>query len=319
VEAEDYKSDTIGVDEPHRGRHTLEISNEEIDFFYEHKYLKIHLPENVLENDYVLMRSYDNSSALGMVKGGFIEPLKFLNAKPYDITPRNVGQKFAIDALMRSSDEIPLVILKGPAGTAKTFLSLAVGLEKVLNASFDEREYRKILITRGNVKMDNDIGYLKGDEKEKVMPLLRSFTDNLEQLVDAKNEMVQSKTEYLFDTGTVEVQALAYMRGRNLTNVYVIVDEAQNLTPNQVLSIVTRIGIGSKIVLIGDPDQIDNMYLDKHNNGLVYASEKMKGDPLCAQVTFEAEECTRSEIAMVASEKLSTKGIYKKLLFKNNF
>lgn len=261
-------------------------------------------PADLSTNEFVLLKSTDNEkqSALGRFNGDQIVSLKFLDERPFGIKPRNVGQRFVIEALMMSAEEMPLVIVKGAAGTAKTFLSLAVGLHKVMNNK--EKPYRKILVCRPNVKMDNDIGFLPGSETEKLAPFMRSVVDNLEVLVDSneteryKSEgELKDKVEELFARNIVTTEAIAYIRGRSIQQSWVIIDEAQNLTPKQVKSIVTRAGRGTKIILIGDPDQIDHPYLDNRTNGLCFASERMKGSPYCSQVTMNENECERSPLA----------------------
>ncbi len=256
------------------------------------------------ENEYLILRDCSNPShvALGRKKGQYIVKVSD-NIHPKGITAKNVGQKFAIDALTAPVDEIPLTILKGPAGTAKTFLALAAGLDLV-----EKNVYNKILILRPNIKFDEDIGYLKGDEMEKITPLIRPCLDNLEAILASSIEgtmYARQMVEKLFQEGVVEAEAMAYIRGRSIANSYIIVDEAQNATPKQILGIVTRAGINSKIVVTGDPDQIDNPQVDKRNNGLAYLSDKMLGSSLCAQVGFEAKECVRSKLALEAAERLA--------------
>ena len=275
------------------------------------------LPEDLYEygdkefinNDFVVIHNAtdEKSTLLGVYRKGIIQPLRYAKYNPFGVTPRNAGQFFAQEALMMPASEVPLVILKGAAGTAKTFYSLAVGLEQTMNT----HEYRSLLITRPNVKFDDDIGYLKGDEMEKIMPLIRPCYDNLEQLLsnDIKNEdhnEMASKIEYLFNKGFIKAEAMAYMRGRSLANTYMLVDECQNSTPNQMLGLITRAGVGTKIVITGDIKQIDNPKLDKQNNGLSFASERMRGSDLCMQVLFNKDECERSELSCEAAQRLAT-------------
>lgn len=269
----------------------------------------------LVNNEFLIIHNCDQpkSTQLGVYRKGIIQPLRYANCNPSGVTPRNVGQIFAQEALMMPANEVPLVILKGPAGTAKTFYSLAVGLEKVMNAN----DYRTLLITRPNIKFDEDIGYLKGDEMEKIAPLIRPCYDNLELLLtdDIKNEnkdIMASKIDYLFQKGLIKAEAMAYMRGRSLANLYMLVDECQNSTPNQILGLITRAGVDTKIVITGDVKQIDNPKLDKRNNGLAFASERMKGSDLCMQVAFDGEgECVRSALAEEAAERLTTNLRYK--------
>ncbi len=264
-----------------------------------------------VENQFVVLHADQSSkkTQLGIVKGEKIISLEYKKAKPYGVVPRNAGQFFLQEALMKSAKEAPLVIVKGIAGTAKTFYSLAVGLEKVLNNPTGE--YRRILICRPNSQFDSEIGFLPGDEKEKISPLMRPIIDNLEQLIDTdekeryKDEsQLQDKIEEIMQRGLVQMEALNYIRGRSLIHTYLIIDEAQNMTPNQVKGIITRAGHGTKIILLGDPGQIDKPFLDERTNGLSYASERMKGSKYCFQVTMEESECERSELALDSAIRL---------------
>ena len=175
----------------------------------------------------------------------------------------------------------------------------------------EEPAYRRILISRPNAQFDDDIGFLPGDESEKIAPLLRPVVDNLELLVDqnekerfADERSLSGKVEELFDRGIVDAQALNFIRGRSISKTYLVIDESQNLTPKQAKGIITRAGMGTKIILLGDPQQIDHPLLDERTNGLSYAAEKMKGSPLCWQVTMSAEECERSVLAMDAVKRM---------------
>lgn len=251
----------------------------------------------------------DKKTLLGRFNGKLIVPLKSLKEEPFGVKPVNVGQKFLQEALMMEAETAPLVIVKGPAGTAKTFYSLAVGLEKIFNT--DKKSYRRILITRPNVQFDEDIGFLPGTEQEKIAPYLRPVIDNLEILVDKnekeryKNEKeLKGKIDELFSRGVIMAEAMNFIRGRSITHTYLIIDEAQNLTPKQVKGIVTRVGKSTKVILLGDPGQIDHPLLDERTNGLSYASEKMKGSPLCYQVTMLTEECERSALALDAAQRM---------------
>lgn len=268
-------------------------------------------PADLVCNQFLLLRADQSNrkTQLGRFDGKKIVPLAYRKKKPYGISPRNVGQYFLQEALMAGAEEAPLVIVKGMAGTAKTFYSLAVGLHAMLEQ--EQPLYRRILISRPNVHFDDDIGFLPGDEGEKIAPLLRPVIDNLELLVDQNEDerfadevSLSGKVEELFDRDIVSAQALNFIRGRSVTKTYLIIDEAQNLTPKQAKGIITRAGIGTKIILLGDPNQIDNPLLDERTNGLSYASEHMKGSPLCFQVSLTAEECERSALATDAVRRL---------------
>ena len=265
------------------------------------------LPVTLMPNQFVILKADQSArkTQLGRFDGKKIVPLSFHKKKPYGVSPRNIGQKFLQEALMADAEGAPLVIVKGMAGTAKTFYTLAVGLHAMLEQ--EEPAYRRILISRPNAQFDDDIGFLPGDESEKIASLLRPVVDNLELLVDqnekerfADERSLSGKVEELFDRGIVDAQALNFIRGRSISKTYLVIDEAQNLTPKQAKGIITRAGMGTKIILLGDPQQIDHPLLDERTNGLSYAAEKMKGSPLCWQVTMSAEECERSALAMDA-------------------
>lgn len=267
--------------------------------------IKIHFTEN----EFVILMSDQSTkkTLLGRISGEKVVPLKHKKASPYGVTPRNVGQYFMQEALMTSAEKAPLVIIKGMAGTAKTFYSLAAGLEKTFNGS--DNEYRRIIICRPNAQFDDDIGFLPGSEQEKIAPMMRPILDNLEQILDANGEdeetMLRQKIAELFDRGIIQPEAMNFIRGRSISKTYLIIDEAQNMTPNQVKGIITRAGKGTKIILLGDPKQIDKPFLDERTNGLSYAAKYMKGSPFCWQITLFADECERSELALDAVKRLN--------------
>ena len=322
VKVQGYRNEQIeNKDNIYTGRQTVALTDNEMNKLF--RYINKNNPE-VLEqyvlpnkvltknrfeiNEYVVFSSpsagHIVTRYLG-IKDETTANFKLISKtpSPMKIQARNIGQKMALDALMSSSDEIPLVVLKGQAGTAKTFLTLAAGLDAV----FDNR-YDKVMITRTNTLSDADIGFLPGTLEEKMGPLVSPFMDNLESLLRSEKEekeQVKIQIEDMFADGTIEICSVAYMRGRSLTNTYLIVDEAQNSTIGQILEIITRAGEGTKIVLCGDPEQIDNPKLDRLNNGLSYASEKMKGSSLCAQLTFTEEETVRSQLAAEGALRLT--------------
>ena len=190
-----------------------------------------------------------------------------------------------------------------------TLNGVAMLFEKLLN--HPTGEYRRILICRPNAQFDDDIGFLPGDEKEKISPLLRPIMDNLEQLIDSDEESryedereLQGKIDEIFERGLIQAEALNFIRGRSIVKTYLIIDEAQNMTPRQAKGIITRAGKDTKVILLGDPNQIDRPFLDERTNGLSYASEHMKGSPLCWQVSMKASECERSKLAMDAVQRM---------------
>lgn len=270
-----------------------------------------HISLDLVENEFVILK-VDQSlkkTLLGRVVGDKILPLSYKKSKPYGVSPRNVGQYFMQEALMASAEEAPLVIIKGLAGTAKTFYSLAVGMEKVYNNP--NGEYRRIVVCRPNAQFDDDIGFLPGSEQEKIAPLMRPIIDNLEQILDSDEKAryddetaLSDKVLEVFERGVIQTEALNFIRGRSIAKTFLIIDEAQNMTPNQVKGIITRAGKGTKIILLGDPNQIDKPFLDERTNGLSYAAKYMKGSPYCWQITLSAEECERSLLAMDAVKRL---------------
>lgn len=305
-----YHNDRISSSEIYTGREEITVSSEVIDKLYQDKFIRSELaginPKTAIENEFFVLKK-DQASALAVYQDGQLKHIDIKN-KLKGITPKNAAQTFAIWALMQPVEKIPFVILKGPAGTAKTFLSLAAGLDQTYDDPRHSR-YDSVLISRNNVMADEDFGYLPGELRDKMNPLLAPFFDNLESLLrkDSGEDKlnISMQIDDMIETGVIEICALAYMRGRSITNKFLIVDETQNATRSQIRDIITRAGAGCKVVICGDPEQIDAHNLDKLNNGLVFASEKMKGSPLCAQVTFNENESVRSELAKEAIKRLA--------------
>ena len=322
IKAEDFLTDQVlGHDAQYRGRICVYAPEENFKDFkkkgipVETIYQvdeegKTVIPQ-LYENEFVIIQSDQSTkkTQLGRVEHGVIRKLEYRKAQPYGVSPRNAGQYFLQEALMQPAEKAPLVIVKGMAGTSKTFYSLAVGLEKMLNNPTGE--YRRIMICRPNAQFDEDIGFLPGDEQEKIGPLMRPIIDNLEQLIDSNEQSryeneaeLQDKVEEVFDRGIIQAEAMNFIRGRSIVKTYLIIDEAQNMTPNQMKGLITRAGKDTKIILLGDPNQIDRPFLDERTNGLSYAAEHMKGSPLCWQITLTAEECERSKLAADAITRM---------------
>ncbi|HWQ61476.1 MAG TPA: PhoH family protein [Negativicutes bacterium] len=326
IQAEDFRNDKVAaIEDQYTGRTVVYTSSDTINKFhtddgnaldpallseYDDGDLKLR-PSSFITNQFMLIRSTDNDrhTALGRFDGEKVVHLKFRNRNPFGVTSRNIGQVFMQECLMMDADEAPLVIIKGPAGTAKTFYSLAVGLYKHLDCR--PRDYHHLLICRPNIPMDEDIGFLPGSENEKISPYMRGVRDNLFTLMSG-HMMTESKeiaqvedtVQMLFDKRIIQTEALAYQRGRSLFKYWMILDEMQNATPRQAKGVITRPGVGTKIILLGDPEQIDNPFLDSRSNGLSYASEKMRGSKLCFQVTLQHDECERSPLAAEAAQRL---------------
>ncbi len=310
VEAQEYLAGQIipRLNEQYTGRCTLTVPRGTIDAFYHRKELSAeHLQEvcgdlALQENQFVLLEAdgAPEHSALGRMENGQLVALKYAKERMHGVSPRNAGQRFMQEALMMPCDRAPLVILKGAAGTAKTFFAIAAGLWQINRHHL----YSHVLAVRPNIKFDEEIGFLKGSEEEKIAPLMRPIIDNINALFPGDPQMPEKLEEY----GTIVYQAMAFMRGRSITDTWIIVDEAQNMTPTQAFGIISRAGANTKIVLAGDPGQIDNPYLDATNNGLVYAAEKMKSSPLCWQITLDDSECVRSPLAREAVRLMRLKG-----------
>lgn len=300
---EDYLSDRTvrSGDELYSGHQTILVHPAIIDEFYTYRYLQIkhlQIQMKLYPHEFVILKDEMGTSKSALLKvsadGTKLEPLYLSNDPVWGITARNAQQRMALELLL--NDDIPLVTLSGKAGTGKTLLALASGLLKVE----DERKYKKLLIARPVVPMGKDIGYLPGEKEEKLRPWMQPIYDNLEYLFDTKKSGDIDKI--LVGMGSIQVEALTYIRGRSIPGQFIIIDEAQNLSKHEVKTIVSRVGEGSKIVLMGDPEQIDHPYLDSTSNGLTYLIERFKQESISGHVTLERGE--RSKLAQVAADLL---------------
>lgn len=299
LEAEDYVSLKFSYDHIYKGFQKIEVSKKEVDLFYKDGVLSVeHL--KLQPNEYCLITAPEQSSAIGKFnpQSKKLEPLIKLSRDVWGIQPLNVEQKCAMDLLLR--DDVKLVSLMGPAGTGKTILALAAGLRKV----FDEGVYSKILMSRPIIPLGKDIGYLPGTKEEKLYHWMQPIYDNLEFLCrSTSGEGSGAETQkWIMDSKKIEMEAVTYIRGRSLPKMYIIIDEAQNLTPHEVKTIISRAGKGTKVVLTGDPTQIDNPYLDKDSNALTFTVGKFKEYPIFGHVFLERTE--RSELAALAADVL---------------
>jgi len=294
LEAADYENLKVSYDTIHKGVRRLEVTKPEIDKFYKEGSLS--LPHNdFLANEYAVLISPEKSSAVVRYNASTsrLEPLLNLG-NTWGIQPRNVEQKCAMDAILR--DDIQLITLMGPAGTGKTLLSLACGLRKV----FDEGEFNRILVSRPIVPLGRDIGYLPGTKEEKLSSWMQPIMDNLEYVCDTTGEGSGDTLKWVLSSDKIEMEAVTYIRGRSLPKMFIIIDEAQNLTPHEVKTIISRAGEKTKVILCGDPEQIDNPYLDKNSNGLTYTVGRFQNQPLFSQIYLDKTE--RSELAAIAAD-----------------
>ncbi|WP_138751935.1 PhoH family protein [Paenibacillus sinopodophylli] len=302
LQAQDYLSDRVVVSsEFYAGYMTLYVHPAVIDEFYTYRFLTVnnmHLNIRLNPNEFVILRDEMGTSKSALLKvsqdGARLEPLFLSNDPVWGITARNAQQRMALELLL--NDDIPLVTLSGKAGTGKTLLALAAGLLK----TEDEHKYKKLLIARPVVPMGKDIGYLPGEKEEKLRPWMQPIYDNLEYLFDTKKSGDIDKI--LMGMGSIQVEALTYIRGRSIPGQFIIIDEAQNLTKHEVKTIVSRVGEGSKIVLMGDPEQIDHPYLDSISNGLTHIVERFKAEGTSGHMTLEKGE--RSKLAQLAADLL---------------
>lgn len=300
-----YKNTQVDTD--YNGYTEADVAKEVIDALYKDKHVDIPDGLKLCENEFVTLHS-GSQSGLAIARKG---DLHLVKAQPLygGIKPLNALQTCAVYALQAPAEEIPLVILLGPAGTAKTFLSLAVGLGDTYASSVGGKSrYYKMLVSRpNNLTSDPGIGYLPGDMNEKMEPLLAPLYDNMESLLmekgNADRKQVQTHVEDIFDS-IIEITAMSYIRGRTLRNTYVICDEAQNASRTLIRDLITRAGAGTKIVLCGDPDQVDAPNLDSKNNGLVYAVDKMKGSETTAVIRFSECHSVRGSLAKAAIQRM---------------
>lgn len=299
LEAEDYENLKFSYDNIYRGYRRLEVPKRDIDIFFKDGFLSLDISD-LLPNEYCLLTSVEQSSAICKFNSTTkrLEPLIKVAKDIWGIQPLNVEQKCALDLLLR--DEIKLVTMMGPAGTGKTLLALAAGLRKV----FDEGVYSRILVSRPIVPLGKDIGYLPGTKEEKLFHWMQPIYDNLEFLCQSTGGEANAleTQKWIMESKKIEMEAVTYIRGRSLPKIYMIIDEAQNLTPHEVKTIISRAGKGTKVVLTGDATQIDNPYLDKDSNALSFTVEKFKQYPIYGHVFLERSE--RSELAALAAEVL---------------
>ncbi len=323
ITTEDFEAGKVDIDQLYGGYKTVDVPSEIIDQLYEEKqleagaiaeYLKVtyedgSVGENeVYANEFVQLHDQFDESHTGLARRladtDHMIPVQGPRRPVYGIMARNVQQTMALDLLL--DDEIKLVTLLGMAGSGKTLLALAAGMAKV----FGEQRYDKLLVARPIMPMGRDIGFLPGDKDEKLSAWMQPIFDNLTYLMStrgadaqhADSKPVEQRVNQMMETGQLVLEPLTYIRGRSIPHQFLIVDEAQNLTPHEVKTIVSRVGEGTKIVLTGDIAQIDNPYLDASSNGLAYMIERLKGQAISGHITLARSE--RSALASIAAELL---------------
>ena len=277
------------------------VDDQMIDQFYDDEdvYLDEGLKMKLYKHQFIMLQSSANpkKTALCCFKGYNVPLEKIIGEKRdlgWGIAPRNKEQAFSFDLLF--DDSVPLVTLIGKAGSGKTLVALAAAIEQTLGLK--DNKYKRVLVSRPVQPLGKDIGFLPGTMEEKMLPWLKPIQDNLQLILGNDRTMLQS----FMEKGQIEIEALTYIRGRSISNAYIIIDEAQNLTAHEVKTIITRVGENTKIVLTGDIEQIDNVYTNETSNGLAYAIEKFKESDLAGHITFKKGE--RSRIATEAAKIL---------------
>lgn len=301
IEAEDYESTKEPLEGLYRGFVKKEISKAEMDRFLVEGKIQLTEDRPFHPNEYCHMTSGTEHSVIAKYnsRSKSFEPIESQHRDIWGIRPLNVQQQCAMDLLLR--DDIHLVTLIGQAGTGKTLLALACGMRKI----FDESIYSRMLISRPIMPLGKDIGYLPGSKEEKLYHWMQPIFDNLKYLCEETSggEDVGLDTKnWILESNKIEMEAVTYIRGRSLAKMYIIIDEAQNLTPHEVKTIISRAGHGTKIILTGDPSQIDNPYLDKDSNALTYIVNRFKNQPIFGHAILEVTE--RSKLAALAAELL---------------
>ncbi|MGB3310666.1 MAG: PhoH family protein [Nodosilinea sp.] len=295
--AEDYETDKIDIDDLYTGTLAVMTSAEAISQLFGDGHLKLDIPLYPNQAITLVDETNPTHTALALVQGssGKLVPLgKLPHAGVSRVQPRNREQRFAFELLLQ--DSISMVTLVGKAGTGKTLLAIAAGVQKVA----DERLYSRLLIARPIVPLGRDIGYLPGDIRDKLNPWMQPLYDNFDLIFGTQDmrgrpEHWRRGHEEMIEQGLLQIEPLTYIRGRSIPKQFLIVDEAQNLTPHEVKTILTRAGEGTKIILTGDPEQIDNPYVDASSNGLTYVVERFKGEALAGHISLAKGE--RSSLA----------------------
>ncbi|MGM0420508.1 MAG: PhoH family protein [Bacillota bacterium] len=301
LKAEMHKADRLTDKDLYSGFTDMEVRADLIDEFYQNDGINLDQLNTEVEfqtNEFINLTTADGGSkqsGLGIVRENKLNRLKHEKREMMGIRSLNREQTMAIELLLR--DEVELITLAGKAGTGKTLLALAAGLEKVIH----EHRYTRILVARPVIPMGKDIGFLPGTKEEKLHPWMQPIFDNLDFILK-QNKSSDITYDHLVEKDQIQIEPLTYIRGRSVPQQFIIIDEAQNLSKHEVKTIITRVGKNSKIVLTGDPFQIDNPFLDKQNNGLSYLAYRLKELDISGHIMLEKGE--RSELARIASEML---------------
>ncbi len=300
LEAEDYESDRVPLTDLYTGMFDLTLSAEKIARFRSEGELDLNGHGEYCANEFCTLTEETNPKRTALAKvdptGKKLVPILDCREGVWGIKPRNREQHFAFDALL--DDRIKLVTLMGKAGTGKTLLAMAAGLKRTVM----DREFRRLIVARPTVAVGREIGFLPGTLEEKLNPWMQPIHDALELLSDLNMGSDHRRSADLMRSGTIVVEALSYIRGRSIAHQYMVIDEAQNLTPLEVKTIITRVGQGTKVVFTGDPYQIDNPYVDSTSNGFNYIISRFREQAIAAHVELQKGE--RSELAELAANLL---------------
>ncbi len=297
---EDYQAEQVveNSDGLYTGRCEILVDEQQIDKFYAGEEIFIEHSEHLLyPNQFVMLISSSNDKKTALARFiGYNTPLRKIvksNQSIWNTNPRNKEQQFAFELLMDT--KVPVVTLVGKAGSGKTLLALAAGLEQTFGSN---SQYKKIVVTKPVEPVGKDIGFLPGSMEEKMMPWLAPIQDNLQFLMGDD----KATLELYMEKGQIEVEAMTFIRGRSISNAFIVIDEVQNMTQHEIKTVLTRVGENTKIILTGDIEQIDNVYIDATNNGLSYVVERLKEEQLTGHVTLLKGE--RSRVATIAATKL---------------
>jgi PhoH-like ATPase len=300
---EDYESDKVAIEELYGGFRDISVPGSVVDSFIGHGTVGYEAEAPLFSNEYITLVDSDDKAHIAYGRynradNAVVRLMRENRDGLWRLKPKNREQVFAMDALL--NDSIQLVTLVGKAGTGKTLLAVAASLYKTV----DESVYNHVLVSRPTLPMGKDIGFLPGTVEEKLAPWMYPIADNVDLLMrnEAKARRHIRSFQDLLDSGILIVEPLTYIRGRSIHNQYLIIDEAQNLTPHELKTIITRAGDGTKIILTGDPYQIDNPYIDSSSNGLTYVVERFKEQDISAHITFTRGE--RSALAELAANLL---------------
>lgn len=298
--AEDYENDRIFIKDLYTGMIEVTVSAEKMASFRANGELELNGGSQYFPNEYCTLTEETNPKRTALTKvdasGKKLVPIIDCREGIWGIKPRNREQHFAFDALL--DDRVKLVTLMGKAGTGKTLLAMAAGLKRTVM----DREFRRLVVARPTISMGKELGFLPGSLEEKLAPWMQPIHDALEMLSDLNMGHEHRRSGDLMRSGSIVVEALSYIRGRSIANQFMIIDEAQNLTPLETKTIITRVGHGTKVVFTGDPYQIDNPYVDSSSNGFNYLVSRFRSEPIAAHIELQKGE--RSELAELAANIL---------------